>query len=169
MSDIAESKSLDRSKTAIYARVSAHEQIKKRDLARQIEAAKEYCHERGMSSPKAFKEVGSGLNTKQAGFMKLCQAIERKEIEQGINTYPDRLTRFGFRYLEEFFKSYNVEIEVLYDKEDKNAKDELVEDLIAIITSFVGKLYGMRSKKKKEIVKRVKNILRCRDEVNTEL
>jgi len=125
--------------------------------------------EKGYEIKDIITEISSGLNENRRGLRKLFKLVENREIDKVLVTYKDRLTRFGFRYLEEFFKSYNVEIEVLYDKEDKSAKDELVEDLIAIITSFVGKLYGMRSKKKREIVKRVKNLLRCRDEVNTEL
>ena len=65
------SESLSNSKTAIYARVSSHEQKKKGDLDRQIETAKEYCEERGASSPRVFTDVSSGLNTKRSGLMRL--------------------------------------------------------------------------------------------------
>ena len=154
-------------RVAIYARVSSYDQ--KNDLERQKEELIVNAVEKGYEIKDIITEISSGLNENRRGLRKLFKLVENREIDKVLVTYKDRLTRFGFRYLKEFFKSYNVEIEVLYDKEDKSAKDELVEDLIAIITSFVGKLYGMRSKKKKEIVKRVKNILRCRDEVNTEL
>ena len=77
-----------------------------------------------------------------------------------IITYRDRLTRFGFRYLEQYFSSHGVEIEVIFDDESKTPEKELVEDLLSIVTSFAGKLYGMRSHKKKRLVEAVKNALR---------
>ena len=81
------------------ARVSSHDQKKKGDLDRQIEMAKEYCEERDAPTPRVFKDVSSGLNTKRAGLIKLCKAIERQEIDRVICTYPDRLTRCGLSYL----------------------------------------------------------------------
>jgi predicted site-specific integrase-resolvase len=69
------------------------------------------------------------------------------------------LTRFGFEYLEYFFKQYGVRVEVMFGEEFKDAYQELVEDLIEIITSFAGKLYGMRSHKKKRLVEGFKKLL----------
>ena len=65
-----------------------------------------------------------------------------------VVAYKDRLTRFGFEYLEYFFKQYGVLVEVVYSEEPKDAYQELVEDLLATVTSFAGKLYGIRSHKK---------------------
>lgn len=98
--------SLNSLKPAIYTRVSSHDQKKKGDLERQIEAAKDYCKERGLSSYRIFKDVSSGLNTKRSGLMRLCQAIDRKEIDRVIVTYSDRLTRFGRSYLTNYFGSH---------------------------------------------------------------
>ena len=74
------------------------------------------------------------------------------------STYPDRLTRFGFGYLEEFFRGYGVRIHVVDGQEDyKAVQEELVDDLIAVVTSFSGKLYGLRSHgKAKALVDAVK-------------
>jgi predicted site-specific integrase-resolvase len=69
------------------------------------------------------------------------------------------LTRFGFEYLEHFFNQYGVRIEVVFREEPKDVYQELVEDLIEIITSFAGKLYGMRSHKKKRLVEGFKKLL----------
>jgi predicted site-specific integrase-resolvase len=67
--------------------------------------------------------------------------------------YKDRLTRFGFDYLASYFKSHGVSIIVLKETEIQDPQKELVDDLIAIVTSFSGKIYGMRSNKAKKIVK----------------
>ena len=82
-----------------------------------------------------------------------------REVDVVVVTYEDRLTRFGFEYLKYFFKQYGVGIEVVYGEEPKNAYQELVEDLLAIVTSFAGKLYGMRIHKKKRSVQRLKQLL----------
>ena len=76
-----------------------------------------------------------------------------------VITYKDRLTRFGFEYSEYFFKQYGITIEVIYGEEPKDAYQELVEDLLAIVTGFAGKLYGMRSHKKKKLVQGFKQFL----------
>ena len=74
----------------------------------------------------------------------VCQ----NEIRNVYITYKDRLTRFGFSYLETMFSAHNVAIVVVQDNEaEKSVQEELVEDMVSLITSFSGKLYGMRSKK----------------------
>ena len=142
--------SLNGSKAAIYARVSSHDQKKKEDLARQIGAAKESCEKRGASNPKVFTDVSSGLNTKRSGLMRLCHAIERKEIERVIITYPDRLTRFGLSYLTNYFGSHGVRVEIMEQPPIQSMNAELVQDRIAIITSFSGRVHGLRSAKKRQ-------------------
>mgnify|MGYP005635792665 CR=1 FL=1 len=91
--------------------------------------------------------------------MKLFNYIVNREVDAVVVTYKDRLTRFGFEYLEYFFGQYGVRIEVVYGGEPKDVYQELVEDLLAIITSFAGKLYGMRSRKKKRLVQGFKQLL----------
>jgi len=76
-----------------------------------------------------------------------------------VISYKDRLTRFGFKYLEEFFSSHEVRIEVVFGKEPKDLQQELIEDLIAIVTLFAGRLHGMRSHKKK-VVESIKRAIR---------
>ena len=149
------SESLHDSKTAIYARVSSHDQKKKGDVDRQIEVAKEYCEERGASNPKVFKDISSGLNTKRPGLLKLCEAIERKEIERVICTYSDRLTRFGLSYLTNYFGSHGATVEMMEQPPTQSMEEELVQDMVAIITSFSGRVHGLRSAKKRR--KKAKN------------
>lgn len=62
-----------------------------------------------------------------------------------VLTYPDRLTRFGFRYLEHYFASHGAIIEIINQSTDSSLEQELVQDLIAIITSFSGRVHGLRS------------------------
>lgn len=108
------------------------------------------------SSIVTCSDVGSGLNDKRKGLLKLMDLAKKGEITDVAIRYRDRLTRFGYGYLEEYFKSHNITIHVLDEKENtKSIQEELADDLIGIITSFSGKLYGLRSKKHKELQKTV--------------
>jgi len=93
--------------------------------------------------------------------MKLMELAKDKKISEINITYKDRLTRFGFNYLETYFKFYGVPIIIMNnDEENKSPQDELVEDLISIITSFSGKLYGLRSSKNKIVNSKVTEIIK---------
>ncbi|KUH33779.1 hypothetical protein APY94_04450 [Thermococcus celericrescens] len=145
-------------KVVIYARVSSRDQ--KEDLERQVEYLKSYCSAKGYQVAKTITDISSGLNENRKGLKQLFKLVESGEVTKVVITCKDRLTRFGFGYLEQYFNSHGVEIEVIFDDEEKTPEKELVEDLLAIVTSFAGKLYGMRSHKKKRLVEAVKNVLR---------
>ena len=91
---------------------------------------------------------------------KLFEYVINGNVDVAVISYKDRLTRFGFRYLEEFFNSHGVRIEVVFGEEPEDLQRELVEDLIAVVTSFTGRLYGVRSHKKKKVVESVKQAIR---------
>jgi predicted site-specific integrase-resolvase len=76
-----------------------------------------------------------------------------------VVTSRDRLTRFGFEYLEHFFKQYGVRIEVVFGEEPEDAYQGLVEDLVEVVTSLAGRLYGMRSRKKRRLVEGFRKLL----------
>jgi predicted site-specific integrase-resolvase len=80
-------------------------------------------------------------------------------VDVVVVTYRDRLSRFGFEYLEYFFNQHGIKIEVIFGEEPRDTYQELVEDLIEIVTSFAGKLYGLRSHKKKRLVEDFKKLL----------
>jgi len=141
----------------IYARVSSSDQ--KGDLERQIQYLTQYCSAKGYRVVDVLSDVASGLKTNRRGLLKLFNYVVNKQVDVVVITYKDRLTRFGFEYLEYFFKRYGVRIEVVYGEEPKDAYQELVEDLLAIVTFFAGKLYGMRSHKKKHLVQGFKKLL----------
>ncbi|RLI84868.1 MAG: IS607 family transposase [Archaeoglobales archaeon] len=141
----------------IYARVSSSDQ--KSDLERQVEYLKEYCSAKGYNVVDILTDVASGLNEKRRGLKKLFEYVVNGKVDVAVVSYKDRLTRFGFRYLEDFFNSHGVRIEVVFG-EGPRLQQELIEDLITIVTSFAGRLYGMRSHKKKKVVESVKQAIR---------
>jgi putative resolvase len=127
-------------KVVIYARVSSHEQRNKGDLDRQVEMVKEKLKGKPFSSIDVILDVGSGLNDKRKGLRKVMKMAEEHEMTDLAIRYKDRLTRFGFEYLNLYFNSHNVTIHVLDDqKDDRTIQDELVDDLMSIIASFSGK------------------------------
>jgi putative resolvase len=119
----------------------------------------QYCSTKGYRVVDVLSDVASGLKTDRRGLLKLFNQVVNRQVDVVVVTYRDRLTRFGFEYLEYFFKQYGVRVEVAFGEEPKDAYQELVEDLIEIVTSFAGKLYGMQSHKKKRLVEDFKKLL----------
>jgi len=144
-------------RAVIYARVSSSDQ--RSDLERQIQYLTQYCFAKGYRVVDALSDVASGLNTERRGLLKLFNYVVNRQVDVVVVAYRDRLTRFGFEYLEYFFEQYGVRIEVVYGEEPRDARQELVEDLIAIVSLFAGKLYGLRSNKKKQLVEGFKKLL----------
>lgn len=129
-------------KTAIYTRVSAAEN--KSNLEQQSERLVNYCIARGYQVHKIVKEVASGVNDNRPKLLKL---LSDPTITRIVVEHKDRLTRFGFNYIDELFKLEGRKIEVVNLAE--NGKEDLVEDLVAIIYSFCARLYGQRRSKRK--------------------
>ncbi len=145
-------------RAVIYARVSSSDQ--KKDLERQIQHLTQYCSAKGYKVVDVLSDIASGLKTNRRGLLKLFSYIVNEQVDVVVVTYRDRLTRFGFEYLEYFFKQFGVRIEIVYGEVPRDTYQELVEDLIAIVTSFAGKLYGMRSHKKKKLVQDFKRLIK---------
>ncbi|CCQ53423.1 resolvase-like protein [Crocosphaera watsonii WH 8502] len=126
----------------IYARVSSAEN--KDNLDRQAELLKDYSIARGYKIYKIVKEIGSGLNDdrKQLGKILVDPNYNILVVE-----HKDRLARFGTNYIELLLKELGKKLEIVNHSEDK--QDELMEDLIAIITSFCSQIYGLKRSKRK--------------------
>jgi putative resolvase len=139
-----------------YARVSSTNQ--KDDLERQKQLIHSYAKDKGYDKIQILSDVGSGLNEKRRGFLKLLEMVTERKVSRVIIVYEDRLTRFGFETLRKIFQAFGTEIEVINSGE-KTPQGELVEDLITIVSHFAGKLYGMRSHKYEEVVEGVRKLI----------
>ncbi len=139
-------------------RVSAADQ--KEGLERQKQRLIEYVSSKGYKEVVVFEDVASGLNENRRGLAKLFELVSQRQLEAVFVTYKDRLSRFGFKYLEAFFDSHGCRVETMDAEEFKEPQKELVEDLIAIVTSFAGRIYGARSHKKQRVVEVVRDALR---------
>ena len=131
-----------------YARVSNKKQSD--DLERQVNSLKAYLDSK-YDEYEIITDIGSGINYTKPGLKKLIEKINRKEIDLIVVQYKDRLLRFGFELVEYFASLNDVKIEVL-DKIDKNQDQELVEDLVQIVTIFSYKIQGKRKAKTKELI-----------------
>ncbi|ARM76677.1 IS607 family transposase [Acidianus manzaensis] len=138
-------------KVVLYARVPSNTQ--KDDLVNQLN----YLQSKVQQYDLVISDVSSGLNMKRKGFQKLLRMILNNEVSKIVVTYKDRLVRFGYEILEEVCKAHNCEIVVL-EAEDKTPEQELIEDLISILVSFSGKLYGMRSHKYEKVKKCIEEL-----------
>ena len=134
----------------IYARVSSHKQKKDGNLDRQIERLRSYCSAKGYKIIDVITDIASGLNENRSGLKKLLKYIENKQVDVVVIEFRDRLTRFGFEYLRQFFASHGVKIDVVEETE-KRYMEELIEDFVAIVISFAGRIYGKHSQKFQKI------------------
>ena len=137
-----------------YARVSSKKQ--EDDLNRQIDNLNKYISDK-YTSFEIISDIGSGINYSKPGLLKLIDKINRKEVDLIIVLYKDRLLRFGFELIEYFASINNVKIEIL-DKPQEE-QQELVEDLVQIITVYACKLQGRKKKNAAKLLKEVNKIL----------
>ncbi|WP_414581219.1 IS607 family transposase [Scytonema sp. PCC 10023] len=129
-------------KVAIYARVSSAEN--KDNLDRQAERLSQYAMAKGYQIAYVIKEVGSGLNDNRK---KLEKLFLKDDYDILLVEHKDRLGRFGTHYIDILLKRLGVNLEVVNLAD--NGRDELMQDLVAIITSFAARLYGQRRAKRK--------------------
>lgn len=136
-------------KVVTYARCSTSDQKQHDDIDKQSQRLNEYAVKKGYKIEYIIKDIGSGLNDKRKGFVKLCNLVMNKQIDKVVIEHKDRLTRFQYNLIEMFFNSYDVEIE-LVDKKEYTQQEELVNDMMMLIVSFSGKLYSIRAKENKK-------------------
>ena len=134
---------------AIYARVSSSEN--KDDLERQTDRLVQFANARGWRVIRIEKEVASGVNDQRPKLLALLK--DAHKYEYIIVEHKDRLTRFGFNIIINNINNIYVVNEI--DNEDH----ALMEDLVAIITSFCARLYGQRRSKRKteKLIAELKN------------
>jgi predicted site-specific integrase-resolvase len=134
-----------------YARVSSSQN--KDNLITQSDRLQQFCLANGWIINENIKEIGSGVNDKRK---KLQLLLNNDKITKIVIEHKDRLTRFGFNYLEILLSRVGCEIIVINNTD--NDKDDLMQDLISIITSFTARYYGLRRSKRKteQIIKNLK-------------
>jgi putative resolvase len=130
-----------------YARVSSRRQQAEGDLDRQMARLRAHAGE----DLTVFTDVASGLSDRRAGLRKALGECMKPGVDRLIVEHPDRLARFGVGLIEHLLGGYGVTVIYTGQPEDESAESELVRDMLAIVTSFAGRLYGQRSTKTKRL------------------
>ena len=147
---ISGSSEINKSKKIIgYCRVSSQKQ--KDDLERQVDNVKTYMLAKGYQF-EIITDIGSGINYNNKGLNKLLDMVSNNQVDKIVIMYKDRLVRFGYELLENICTKHKTTIEII-DNTERTEEQELVEDLIQIITVFSCSLQGKRAHKAKKILK----------------
>ena len=136
---VRETSELDQ--VAIYARVSSSDQ--KSDLDRQVSRLVSFANAQGWVVAVTVTEIGSALNAHRP---KLKKMLLNPNIKIIIVEHADRLMRFGLEYVESALVAQGRRLVV---SDPSELKDDLVQDMIEVLTSFCARLYGRRSAKNK--------------------
>ena len=131
--------------TIVYTRVSGVTQ--KPDLTHQIKMIEAYCQQHSIKVDEWMSDIGSGLNYKRKHFNRLMEMVELGQVKRILMAHRDRLVRFGYDYFEAFCERHHTEL-VVINGEYLSPEQELVRDLMAIVTVFSARLHGLRSYRK---------------------
>jgi predicted site-specific integrase-resolvase len=104
-------------------------------------------------------ELASGLNDKRPKLMKLLTDASVGVI---VIEHRDRLTRFGFTYIEQLMQMQGRRLEVIFPSETDT---DLVDDFSAVISSMASRIYGRRtSRRRAEKIKQcVEQVMKAED------
>lgn len=141
--------------TVGYARVSSHD--RKEDLTRQILVLESYCAKHGWGF-EIIQDLGSGMNYKKKGLIRLIKLITSYQVERLVLTHKDRLLRFGSDLIFTLCEQFGTEVIIINRSDDSTFEEDLASDVLEIITVFSARLYGSRSHKNKKIVEELMSL-----------
>ncbi|HET8907310.1 MAG TPA: IS607 family transposase [Ktedonobacterales bacterium] len=124
---------------ALYARVSSADQ--RDDVTRQMQRLRDYAAARGYQVVGEVIEIASGLNDERP---KLKKLLTDATVGVIVVEHRDRLTRFGYGYIATLLEHDGRRVEAIYPSDTGN---DLVDDLVAVITSMAARIYGRRNAK----------------------
>lgn len=164
-------KNKDASLTVAYARVSSNDQ--KEDLKKQEIVLESFCSKNGWSY-ELISDLGSGINYRKKGLIRLIKLICSYQVERLVLTHKDRLLRLGSDLIFTLCEVFGTEVVIInrseallsnadetsawVKAEDSTFEEELTEDVLEIITVFSARLYGSRSAKNKQIIQELKEV-----------
>ena len=149
--------SAEQLQVALSARISSAEQ--KEDLERQMQRLKDYAASKGYQVTKMVSELASGLNDRRP---KLMKVLTDASVGIVVIEHRDRLTRFGFNYIEQLMQMQGRRLEVLFPNDTDT---DLEDDFIAVITSMARRISGRRtSQRRAETMKQcVEQVMKAED------
>jgi predicted site-specific integrase-resolvase len=108
-----------------------------------LERLRTYALAHGYQVAKEVAEIASGLNDQRP---KLTKLLQDRSIGTIIIEHRDRLTRFGYHYIEQLLANEDRHLEVIFPSE---TQDDLVDDFVSVITSLAARIYGRRNSKRR--------------------
>jgi excisionase family DNA binding protein len=139
--------------TLAYARVSSQDQ--QDDLVTQVALLESFCAANGWQY-EGVQDLGSGMNYQKRGLRQLIKRICAGDLERLVLTHTDRLLRFGSELVFTLCEEFNVEVTIINQSEKPvSFEEELVGDVLEILTVFSARLYGSRSHKNRKLVKQL--------------
>lgn len=142
----------------LYGRVSGQSQ--KADLETQLARLSAWAEKERAGKPTlVLSDIGSGLKATRRQLQRVLRLVREDQVSEIVVTFPDRLTRFGQEYLDVLFDSFGVTLTVLEPREDKTAEQELTDDMLSLLASFSGRLYGLRSHKQQELLQCAQTVI----------
>lgn len=146
-------KDQSKKRTVVYARVSSQDQ--KEDLIRQIRILEAFCAANGWTY-EVIEDLGSGLNYNKRGLRNLIRSICLHQVDRLVITHKDRLLRFGSELIFSLCEQFGIEVVIMNQTASSTFEDDLVQDVLEIITVFSARLYGARSRKNKKLLDALK-------------
>jgi excisionase family DNA binding protein len=142
----------------LYGRVSGQGQ--QADLDTQLQRLHVWAAtERRGQETLVLADIGSGLNASRRQLQRLLKLVCEDKVGEVAITCEDRLTRFGQEYLETLFACFGVTLTILEAGAERTPEQELTADLLALIASFTGRLYGRRSHQHQELMKCAQDVI----------
>ena len=138
-----------------YARVSSQDQLA--DLHRQVGVLEVYCATKGWQV-EILQDRGSGLNYRKRGLRQLISRICSAEVERLVLTHQDRLLRFGAELVFALCEHFGTEVVVINAALERSFEEDLVQDVLEIITVFSARLYGSRSQKNQQVMQQLQEV-----------
>ncbi|MCW6051300.1 IS607 family transposase [Lyngbya sp. CCAP 1446/10] len=139
--------------TINYARVSSHDQ--KADLIRQAQVLEAFSASKGWQF-ETIQDLGSGLNYQKKGLKKLLKRILSGEVGRLVITHKDRLLRFGAELVFAMCEEFDTEVVIVNkSSEELTFEQELVTDMIELVTVMSARMYGARSHKNKKLIENI--------------
>jgi len=128
-------------KCLLYGRVSTN--LQKANLQRQCERLEQFALANGYKVEGIYKDIASGMNFKRKGLLDLLHYCQKNAVKAVIIEYKDRIARFGIDLLADILQSCGTEL-LIVNQTDSDYKQEIIDDLIAVIIHFSSRLYGKR-------------------------
>lgn len=116
-----------------------------------------YCSSKGFDF-ELISDLGSGLNYKKKGLIRLIKLICSEQVDRIVLTHKDRLLRFGSELIFTLCEHFGVEVVMINRSEDSSFEEDLAKDVMDIVMVFSARMYGSRSHNNKQIVQQLKEI-----------